>query len=106
MTLYYLAASFGGVPIEIDTSGMANLGLRPRSPRDSVFMQVVSDMQQAATLLLSKKDLAKADLGRATKGAAYAYLGAAHMWLKNILPTCMNTITRTMMSRSLKFSLQ
>ncbi len=83
MTYYYLAASFGGVPLEIDTTGATNLGLRPRSPRDSVFMQVVSDMKQAETLLWSKKDLPKADLGRATKGAAYAYDGAARMWLKD-----------------------
>jgi hypothetical protein len=46
-------------------------------------MQVVADMQQAETLLLSKKDLSTADLGRATKGAAYAYEGAARMWLKD-----------------------
>jgi len=83
LTYYYLASCFGGVPLEVDTSGALNLGLRPRSPRDSVFMQVVADMQQAETLLLSKKDLLKADLGRATKGAAYAYEGSARMWLKD-----------------------
>jgi hypothetical protein len=83
LTYYYLASSFGGVPLEIDTTGALNLGLRPRSPRDSVFMQVVTDMKLASTLLWSKKDLPKADLGRATKGAAYAYEGAARMWLKD-----------------------
>jgi starch-binding outer membrane protein, SusD/RagB family len=83
MTYYYLAASFGGVPLEIDTTGALNLGLRPRAPRDSVFMQVSSDMQQAEALLLSKTQLSQADLGRATKGAAYAYDGAARMWLKD-----------------------
>jgi hypothetical protein len=83
MTYYYLAASFGGVPLETDTSGALNLGLRPRDSRDSVFMRVVSDMQQAETLLLSKTALSAADLGRATKGAAYAYDGAARMWLKD-----------------------
>jgi len=83
LTYYYLASCFGGVPLEVDTSGALNLGLRPRSPRDSVFMQVVADMQQAETLLWSKKDLPKADLGRATKGAAYAYEGSARMWLKD-----------------------
>jgi hypothetical protein len=84
MTYYYLAASFGGVPLELDTTGVnVNLGLRPRAPRDSVFMQVVSDMQQAEALLLSKTALPSADLGRATKGAAYAYEGAARMWLKD-----------------------
>jgi hypothetical protein len=40
-------------------------------------------MQQAEALLLSKKDLSPADLGRATKGAAYSYEGAARMWLKD-----------------------
>lgn len=83
MTYYYLAASFGGVPLEIDTTGVINLGLRPRDSRDSVFQQVVSDMQQAEVLLLSKTQLSSADLGRATKGAAYAYEGAARMWLKD-----------------------
>jgi starch-binding outer membrane protein, SusD/RagB family len=83
LTYYYLAASFGGVPLELDTVPTNNLGLRPRSTRDSVFMRVVTDMQQAAALLWSKKDLPTADLGRATKGAAYAYEGAARMWLKD-----------------------
>ncbi|HSB93179.1 MAG TPA: RagB/SusD family nutrient uptake outer membrane protein, partial [Flavitalea sp.] len=83
MTYYYLAAAFGGVPLETDTSTTVNLGLKPRSSRDSVFAQVVSDMQQAEGLLLSKTQLAPADLGRATKGAAYAYEGAARMWLKD-----------------------
>lgn len=83
MTYYYLAASFGGVPLEIDTTGNVNTGLRPRSPRDSVFMQIVSDMQQAETLLWAKKDLPPSEIGRATKGAAYGYEGAARMWLKD-----------------------
>src|SRR6185295_6365656 len=69
MTYYYLAASFGGVPLETDTTGVTvNLGLRSRDSRDSVFQQVVSDMQQAEGLLLSKSALSSADLGRATKG--------------------------------------
>jgi hypothetical protein len=86
MTYYYLASSFGGVPLELDTLGLVNLGLRPRSTRDSVFMQVVSDMQQAEALLWSKTDpqfISGGNLGRATKGAAYAYEGAARMWLKD-----------------------
>jgi hypothetical protein len=39
-------------------------------------------MHQAERLLLSKTTLPQADLGRATKGAAYGYEGAAQMWLK------------------------
>ena len=83
MTFYYLAASFGGGPLETDTSGLVNPGLRPRDGRDTVFKQVVSDMQQAENLLSSKTALPAADLGRATKGAAYGFEGAARMWLKD-----------------------
>jgi hypothetical protein len=80
MTYYYLAGSFGGVPLELKPGGN---GLTPRSSQDDVFKQVVSDMQKAETLLQSKATLPPSDLGRATKGAAYGYEGAAQMWLKN-----------------------
>lgn len=84
ITYYYLAGSFGGVPLELDTVlSKPTTGLNPRSSQDSVFMQVISDMQQAENLLESKSTLSPSDLGRATKGAAYAYEGAAQMWLKN-----------------------
>ena len=84
MTYYYLAASFGGVPLELDTVLTAPTnGLTPRASQDSVFNQVVSDMQRAETYLQSKSTLAVSDLGRATKGAAYGFEGAAQMWLKN-----------------------
>ena len=80
MTYYYLAGTFGGVPLELNS--ISN-GLTPRSSQDSVFAQVVADMKQAETLLQSKSVLPASDLGRATKGAAYGYEGAAQMWLKN-----------------------
>ncbi|MBE9585424.1 RagB/SusD family nutrient uptake outer membrane protein [Mucilaginibacter sp. JRF] len=80
MTYYYLAASFGGVPLELTTG--ANDGLRPRSSQDEVFAQVESDLTQAVNLLPWKEDYEAGDLGRATKGAALGYLGASQMWLK------------------------
>jgi hypothetical protein len=80
MTYYYLAGTFGGVPLELKAE---TNGLTPRSTQDQVFAQVVSDMKLAENLLLSKTTLATADLGRATKGAAYGFEGAAQMWLKN-----------------------
>ncbi len=75
---YYLAGTFGGVPLEL--SAVTN-GLTPRSTQLQVFQQVVADMQAAEGLLVSKTQLATADLGRATTGAAYAYEGSAQMWL-------------------------
>ena len=80
MTYYYLAGTFGGVPLELKS---VTNGLTPRSTQDQVFTQVVADMKQAETLLTSKTALATTDLGRATKGAAYGFEGAAQMWLKN-----------------------
>lgn len=80
MTYYYLAGSFGGVPLELKSQ---TDGLTPRSSQDEVFKQVVADMKQAETLLLSKTTLPATDLGRATKGAAYAFEGSAQMWLKD-----------------------
>jgi hypothetical protein len=84
MTYYYLTGTFGGVPLELNTSlTEPTTGLTPRSTQAQCFTQIVSDMKQAETLLLSKSTLAAADLGRATKGAAYAYEGSAQMWLGN-----------------------
>jgi hypothetical protein len=81
MTYYYLGASFGGVPLELTTG--ANAGLTPRSSQDDVFKQVVSDLKTASTLLPWKEDLPTSELGRASKGAALGYMGAAQMWIKD-----------------------
>ena len=76
---YYMACTFGGVPLELN---VITNGLHPRSTQDSVFKQVVSDMDSASQLLPWPQQLAPADLGRCTKGAALGYKGAAEMWLK------------------------
>jgi hypothetical protein len=80
MTYYYLAGSFGGVPLELNS---VTDGLTPRSSQDSVFRQVVADMDKAASLLPWKADLPASELGRATKGAAIGFKGMAQMWLKD-----------------------
>ncbi|HZG24046.1 MAG TPA: RagB/SusD family nutrient uptake outer membrane protein [Chitinophagaceae bacterium] len=80
LTYYYLGGSFGGVPLELKS---ATNGLTPRSSQDSVFAHVVSDMQQASSLLPWKEDYPAAEKGRATRGAALAYQGAARMWIKD-----------------------
>lgn len=77
---YYLASDFGGVPLELQT--VTDAGRHPRNTQDEVFTSVISDMQTAANLLPWKEDYATSELGRATKGAALAYEGAAQMWLK------------------------
>lgn len=76
---YYLGTVFGGVPLELNA--ITN-GLHPRSSQDSVFASVEADMKSAAALLPWQENLAPADIGRATKGAALAYMGSAQMWQK------------------------
>ncbi|MEO6000327.1 MAG: RagB/SusD family nutrient uptake outer membrane protein [Chitinophagaceae bacterium] len=80
LTYYYMAGSFGGVPLETSS---VTAGLAPRASQDSVFQLVVADMQQASALLPWKEDYPAAELGRASKGAALAYQGAARMWIKD-----------------------
>lgn len=78
---YYLASEFGGVPLELAT--VADDGRHPRNTQDEVFASVAADMQAASELLPWQQDLNPLDIGRATKGAALAYLGDAQMWLKD-----------------------
>lgn len=77
---YYLAADFGGVPLELSMT--RDDGRHARNTQDEVFAQVVNDMQLASEGLPWKEDLQPAEFGRATRGAALAYLAEAQMWLK------------------------
>src|SRR5690554_1457013 len=77
---YYLATEFGAVPLELEL--VTDDGRHPRNSQDEVFTAVAADMKAAAELLPWPEDQAAVDVGRATKGAAYAYLGDAQMWLK------------------------
>jgi len=76
---YYLGSAFGGVPLELKTLDPTDDGLHPRNTQDETFASVESDMTKAASLLPEKENMEK---GRATKGAAIGFLGAAQMWLK------------------------
>jgi len=73
---YYLAEYWGNVPILLHTTTPDNI-TTPNSPRADVFAQVEADCAQAATMLPVSYD--NANVGRATKGAAYALLGKAFM---------------------------
>lgn len=75
---YYLGSAFGGVPLELKTLETGDNGLHPRNTQEEVFASVESDMSTASNLLPWKEDIER---GRATKGAALGFLGAAQMWL-------------------------
>lgn len=77
---FYLASNFGNVPILSEKNYQGKIK-EPNSTQMSVFEYVAKDLEKAQTNLpFSYED--KADIGRATKGAALAYLGETFMWLK------------------------
>lgn len=85
--LYYfnLVRFFGGVP-KIDrvlTPEEANGDVaQTRATREEIYALVTSDLEFAATNLPWKGDAA-VTVGRATKGAAHAYLAKVYMYLKD-----------------------
>ena len=78
--LYFLLASnFGNVPI-LNNAQKTDPIREPKASQEDVFNWIIQD------LLKAKADLpitynSKEDTGRATKGAALAYLGESYMWL-------------------------
>ena len=86
--LYYfhLASIYRSVPIPL-TVAQSSAGYYVRqSPQDSVYAQAMADFQQAAALLpVSYANVTGPDqgqVGRATRGAAMAYLGKTYLFNK------------------------
>lgn len=83
---YNLATNFGNVPLMLKISEPQDFP--PNSTTEAVFGQVIEDMELAVDLLpISYND--SEDLGRATRGAAYALMAKAYMQLReygNALP--------------------
>jgi starch-binding outer membrane protein, SusD/RagB family len=48
--------------------------------KGEIYSQIIEDLKDAEKLLLNKEDLDSKDLGRATKGAAAAYLGKVYLF--------------------------
>lgn len=69
--LYYflLENYYGDVPLVLDPPNVATQVDLPRTPREQIVQQVLSDLDSAAQVLPIKK-YGSADLGRVTKGAA------------------------------------
>ncbi|SNZ01750.1 RagB/SusD family nutrient uptake outer membrane protein [Flagellimonas pacifica] len=81
---YYLelADSWGGVPIILDEIQVSNEYNFPKSTRQQVYDQVEADFKFAETNLPLKSAYGGSDVGRATSGAASAYLGRSYLYQK------------------------
>ena len=78
---YYinLVKTFGDVPLILSTKSDAK-GVT-RAPKAQVYAQIIKDLEEAEKVLPAKH--AVTERGRATKGAAQAYLGKVYLYLDN-----------------------
>lgn len=72
---YYLAVLWGNVPLQLNTSLPGDLP--PTTPQAGIFAQIETDLTDAANVLPVSYNAD--NVGRATRGAAYALLGKAYM---------------------------
>ena len=78
-----LAQRFGSVPLYLKPYDASDTEMPKQgcAPEAEIWDQVIQDLTEAAAKL--PKDWDAANLGRATKGSAFAFLANAHMYKKN-----------------------
>lgn len=87
---FWLVIKFGDVPLILDVP--VDIQGTARNPAADIWAQIETDLTDATNVLLDK---ANEDLGRATKGAAWALLGKARLFQKNYTGalTAFNNVT-------------
>jgi len=78
---FTLASNFGDVPLIITSAKTAEDQFVPSKPVAEVYAQAISDFTDAKNGLPPTRP--SADLGRATSGAAIAYLGKTYLYIKD-----------------------
>jgi hypothetical protein len=71
---FYLLRHFGGMPILEKSVELSEFGQLPRASYTETIDYIIKEFEEAASLLPERSQYAPAALGRATKGAARAYL--------------------------------
>lgn len=82
---YYfrLVRLFGGVPMPLSPVVSSEDWKMPRSTSDEVYAQIISDLEDAQSVLPLQSEYAADDLGRVSKGAAEALLMKVNLYRKN-----------------------
>jgi hypothetical protein len=83
---YYLLRHFGGMPILRHSVQLNEFGNIPRASFTETVDYIIEELQLAINLLPERSEYPAADLGRATKGAARAYLARVMMYRLGIDP--------------------
>ncbi|WP_207513995.1 RagB/SusD family nutrient uptake outer membrane protein [Longitalea luteola] len=81
LNYFILAINFGDAPLRLTVPKTTEEYFVPKSPEAEVWKQVIKDFQEASAAL--PHSYPKEWVGRATKGAAVAYLGKAYLYTKD-----------------------
>jgi len=76
---FELVKNFGGVPLILKEISAGD-GVVLRSSEEEVFAQIETDLKEASLVLPLKSEQTTEDIGRATKGAAQAFLAKAYVY--------------------------
>jgi len=77
---FELVKGYGGVPLVLTPVTPAESITIPRATATACYTQIIKDFQEAAAALPEKNARASSEKGRATKGAANAYLAKAYLF--------------------------
>lgn len=82
---YYfnLVKTFGDVPLVLNAD-LESYDLA-RSPKADVYAQIIKDLEEASQVLPKASEYSSADRGRATQGAALAYLGKVYLYMDDFV---------------------
>jgi len=77
---FYLVKIFGGVPLFRDQLSPEEVSSVSRASLEETYAYIVEEFQMAADMLPTRSGYDSQDLGRATKGAAQAYLARVYSY--------------------------
>jgi hypothetical protein len=87
----YLLRHFGGVPLFSAPLNPSDFGKAARATLHETFEFINADLRRAIELLPERSEYAVTDMGRATKGAARAFLAKSMMYQIGIDDECEHT---------------
>jgi hypothetical protein len=83
---FELVKGYGGVPLVLQPVSPSESLAIPRSSAADCYAQIIQDLKDAAAALPEKNARIPGDKGRATKGAANAYLAKAYLYTEQWAP--------------------
>jgi len=78
---FILVRFFGDVPLTLKPVAPMDDNRPSRTPKSEIYIQIISDLNQAISLLPAKEQYSGSDVGRASKGSAVGMLAKVYLTL-------------------------